>query len=90
MSNDVYKEIRKIGKIIDSAGDIESIKRSISKADGGTKIINSEYTEYGGMYDIIVKECKDVDGLTRRMELNFPDIAIDEIVAGVVGVKRRR
>lgn len=90
MSKDVYKEIKKIGKIIDSVGDIESIKKSIRKEDGGTKIVDSEYTEYGGLYDIIVKECKDVNSLTRRMELNFPDIAIDEIVQGVVGIKRRR
>ncbi len=92
----IRDEIFQISKLILSAQFLESVRKEVrSVLNDRSIVVDGKHAEKVNAlgYDTVVIS-KDTDekmaSVTRRIKANIPDVDVDEIVKGVLGVKHSR
>ena len=92
---DWTEEIRSIGRLISSAAMIEAVRNEVRRAVGTSGSIVVDGAHYGseGMsYGIVVELPDGADHLmvARRIRGSFPDVDVDDLTQGVLGIRNAR
>jgi len=92
---DWAEEIRDIGRLISSAAMIEAVRREVRKAVGssGSVVVNGAHYGLDGFpYKVVVRlpDGTDPVSVARRIRGSFPDVDVDDLAKGVLGVRNAR
>lgn len=87
---DLEKEIAEIGRLIGDAGLIMAVRREVAKArKDGFVVTDGRHHEGASDYDVVVR-CSGEDDMARRIRSEVPDIEVEKIADGVIGVRGAR
>ena len=86
---DVFSELRDIHKMLNEASTLASVRHEVNKVIKDGSVMDGKHHEDSGNFDVIVKCGKDERRVTKSL-LNIPDIEIERIANGVLGVRDSR
>jgi len=87
----VFGEIRDIGRTIASAGMLMSVRQEVAKVmKSGFVVTDGKHHVAGRGYDVVVACEGSQDGVARRLRASMSELKVDEITAGVLGIKTAR
>lgn len=87
---DVFQELCEIGSMIKSARLLNIVRTEVRKAVKNAQVMDGDHSSAGGHYDVVVVKCgADIDGLSRRLKANIPDVDVDCLVDGVLGIREK-
>jgi hypothetical protein len=88
---EVFQELREIGSIIESAQLFSLIRNEVKQQVKNAQVTEGKYSPFGHRYDIVISKCElDIDGVTRRLQASIPNVKVDRLVDGVLGVRVTR
>jgi len=89
MSFDVSKEIVAIGRMIDRAKFLMAVRQEVSNVmRDGFVVTDGEHGNSG--YSVVVRCGGDGEMVSRRIKASMPDVDVDHIAEGVIGVRKYR
>ena len=88
----IGREIEEIGKLIVSALFLQEVRREVSAVmRDGFIVTDGKHHSMGNGYDVIVRcGAKDRPDISRRIRGKMPDVRIEKIADGVIGIKKTR
>ena len=88
--DDIVGEICEIGRLIDSGMLLFAVRQEVSKAlrDGFTVTDGARHAGAKG-YEVVVT-CGDESRIARRLRANVPDVMVERISKGVLGIRHSR
>lgn len=88
---DVLGEIREIGRMIADASSIMAVRSEVSKVmKEGFVVTDGRHHVAGKGYDVVVSCGSQHESVARRLRSSIPDAKIENIAAGVLGIKTAR
>jgi len=90
---DMVAEIRDIGRLIGSAALIDAVRREVRRAVGSAgTVVDGEHHEAGCQCQVVVRlPFGDEAGMVaRRIRGAFPDVDVEALADGVIGVRDSR
>ena len=90
MQPDVAKELAEIGKIIDAANLLAMVRKEVTAVmKEGSVVLSADHYGAGG-YRVVVKCGGEEESVARRIRANIPNMDVDRIAAGVLGLRTAR
>lgn len=90
-NQNLFGEIRDIGRTIASAGMLMSVRQEVANVmKSGFVVTDGKHHVAGRGYDIVVACEGGQEGVARRLRASMPDMKIEEIASGVLGIKTAR
>ena len=88
--DDITNELRGIGDLITSAALLVAVREQVSKAmrEGFVVTDGSHHPSAPG-YEVVVRCGKEGSSVARRLRM-IPDVEVDRIADGVLGVRKAR
>ena len=85
------KDLKEIGHLMASAQLLMAVRHEVAKiAHDGFVVTDGGHHTDSGNYDVVV-ECKShLDKVARRIRYAIPDVNVERITKGILGVKTRR
>lgn len=88
---DVLGEIREIGKMIAEADSLMAVRREVAKVmREGFVVTDGKHHVAGKGYDVVVSCGSQHESVARRLRSSIPTAKIENIAAGVLGIKTAR
>jgi len=88
---DVLGEIKEIGKMIADASTLMAVRREVAKVlKDGFVVTDGRHHVAGKGYDVVVTCGSEQESIARRLRSSIPDAKIENIAAGVLGIKTAR
>jgi len=89
---DVSRELDEIGKLIVSAALIMSVRKEVGKVmRDGFIVTDSKHQPGASGYEVVVRCGEDNrDEVARRIRGSVPDVKVEKIAEGVLGVRTAR
>lgn len=87
---DVASELADIGNMLASASLLATVRKEVASVmREGAVVLNA--SEYGdGDYKVVVKCGSQEDGVARRIKASMPNMDVDRIATGVLGIRTAR
>jgi hypothetical protein len=87
----VARELREIGKMISAASVIIAVRREVEAVmKEGFIVTDGIHHEAGKGYEVVVTCGSSKDSVARRLRASMPQMKIDDIATGVLGLKTAR
>ena len=88
----VRSELNEIRKLLGQATLISAVRREVQKVAGARRVIVRDGKSSGkNDYEVVISNCGDVAGcLARRLRSSMDQVQVDEIVEGVLGIRKQR
>ena len=90
---DLAAELRDISRLIGSAAFIDSVRREVRRAAGSAvTVMDGEHHEAGSSYQVVVRLAsgEKVELVSRRIRGAFPDMDVESLADGVIGIRENR
>jgi hypothetical protein len=89
---DYLREIEEIGKLIESTTLIQAIRREVASViQNGFVVSDGSHHPLGRGYDVVVRcGSEDRPDVLRRIRGSIPDIGVEKIADGVLGIRSAR
>lgn len=88
---DVAKELREIGRMLSAADAVLEVRREVSRVmSGGFAVMDGRHHESGRGFDVVVACGASQPEVARRLRSAIPDGRVEEIAAGLLGIKTAR
>jgi hypothetical protein len=90
--DDLFKEIQDIGRLITSAALLDSVRKEVGRVmkEGFVVTDGKHHPGAVGKYEVVVKCGADGQQVARRIKGGVPDVEVDKIAEGVLGVRKSR
>jgi len=91
VSIDVSREIAEIGRLISSAAMIMAVRKEVLKcAESGFVVTDGRHHDGASAYDVVVEMKADNGEVSRRIRSSIPEVDVDRIADGVLGIRHSR
>lgn len=91
---DVFAELQDIGRLIDSAKLLTAVRREVRAVMADrTAIVADGKQSNRASFDVVVDlkgDAKSVEVVARRITANVPDVNVERLVDGVLGIRTAR
>ena len=87
----ICSELREIGKLISSVSLIMAVRREVAKVmKEGFVVTDGRHQPEASKYEVAVRCGKQGEEVTRRLKARYPDMEVDRIAEGVLGIRTAR
>lgn len=88
----VENDIREIGAMLASVQMMAAVRREVARVRrDGFVVTDGRHHSGGGGYDVVVScEASDLGEVARRIRAKMPDVDVEDISAGVLGIRKAR
>lgn len=90
MNTDLSKEIAEIGDLITSTMFLAAIRQEVSKVRKEGFIVTDGKRAGAAKFDVVVRSLTGADEIARRIRAKMPDVEIERLAEGVLGVNESR
>lgn len=88
---DITREIAEIGKLIESAALLMAVRKEVAKCSGSRFVVtDGRHRSGAGGYEVVVECDSNQKEVTRRIRSAVPDVDVDKIAKGVIGIRTAR
>ena len=89
--DDMVGEIREIGRLLDSGMLLLTVRQEVSRVmSGGFSVTDGSRHVSSTGYEVVVKCGCDEVSVARRIRANVPDVKVERIADGVLGISHAR
>ena len=90
--DDLFKEIQDIGRLISSAALLDAVRKEVGRVMKEGFVVTDGKHQPGavGKYEVVVRCGTEGQQVARRIKGAVPDVEVEKIAEGVLGVRKSR